>query len=297
MSQIRDLTAHGSLVTPPGPSRPAAGASATDHHMRWSAGAAAPSPGGCRCAEADARPVSWGPSGPTRGQAGAPAGRQLATGPSELAGAGGRGRTSLTPGAFEPGGIPPGKGIGRTAAGCRVPAAPRPIKAPGPSPSRVILDRYSRSLRALVPELFGWVAGHPDRPPTTTLIPTLMGTQATRVAGVARAIPENQVAASPPIPHFSKPYLSLTRTVAFSGPLSVRPEIVGIAEPDAQCQTPVAQVVQRDRLPCDLLDAPPPSRSPRPWPTSATAARAATRVGVSKAMKLMQATITTVPLL
>jgi hypothetical protein len=33
------------------------------------------------------------------------------------------------------------------------------------------------------------------------------------------------------------------------------------AEPDAQCQTPVAQVVQRDRLPCDLLDAPPQERS------------------------------------
>src|SRR4029453_17057031 len=46
-----------------------------------------------------------------------------------------------------------------------------------------------------------------------------------------------------------------------SGPRSVRPEIVGIAEPDAQCQTPVAQVVQRDRLPCDLLDAPPRERS------------------------------------
>jgi hypothetical protein len=77
----------------------------------------------------------------------------------------------------------------------------------------------------------------------------------------SRAISENQVAASPPIPHFSKPYLSLTRTVAFSGPRSVRPEIVGIAEPDAQCQTPVAQVVQRDRLPCDLVDAPPRERS------------------------------------
>jgi hypothetical protein len=77
----------------------------------------------------------------------------------------------------------------------------------------------------------------------------------------SRAISENQFAASPPIPHFSKPYLSLTRTVAFSGPRSVRPEIVGIAEPDAQCQTPVAQVVQRDRLPCDLLDAPPRERS------------------------------------
>src|SRR5688572_12437375 len=76
----------------------------------------------------------------------------------------------------------------------------------------------------------------------------------------SRAISENQFAASPPIPHFSKPYLSLTRTVAFSGPRSVRPEIVGIAEPDAQCQTPVAQEVQRDRLPCDLVDAPPRER-------------------------------------
>jgi len=54
----------------------------------------------------NARPVSSGPSGPVRGQSGAPAGRQPALGPSQLGGAGGRGGTTLTPGAVGPGGIP-----------------------------------------------------------------------------------------------------------------------------------------------------------------------------------------------
>ena len=53
----------------------------------------------------NARPVSSGPSGPTRGQAGAPAGRQEPLEPSQLAGAGGRGGTSLTPASVGPGGI------------------------------------------------------------------------------------------------------------------------------------------------------------------------------------------------
>ena len=56
----------------------------------------------------NARPVSSGPSGPTRGQAGAPAGRQSSTWPSRMTATGGRGRTSLTPGAFGPGGISAG---------------------------------------------------------------------------------------------------------------------------------------------------------------------------------------------
>ena len=48
-------------------------------------------------------------------------------GPSQLVGAGGRGRTTLTPASVGPGGIPAGRGHRPNAAGCRVPAAPRPI--------------------------------------------------------------------------------------------------------------------------------------------------------------------------
>jgi hypothetical protein len=56
----------------------------------------------------NARPVSSGPSGPTRGQGGAPAGRPPLSGPSQVAGAGGRGRTTLTPASVGSGGIPAG---------------------------------------------------------------------------------------------------------------------------------------------------------------------------------------------
>jgi hypothetical protein len=55
----------------------------------------------------------------------------------------------------------------------------------------------------------------------------------------SRAISENQFAASPPLPHFSKPYLSLTRTVAFSGPRSVRPETSGLPSPTPSVRRPL----------------------------------------------------------
>ena len=54
----------------------------------------------------NARPLSPGPSGPTRGQGGAPAGRHQALGPFRLAGVGGRGRTTLTRASIGPGGSP-----------------------------------------------------------------------------------------------------------------------------------------------------------------------------------------------
>jgi hypothetical protein len=97
-----------------------------------------PRPAGAAARRADRPTGVAGPPGPTRGQGGAPAGRQPALGPSQFAGVGGRGRTTLTPGAFGPGGIPAGRGHRPNAAGCRVPAAPRPILTLGPSPLQVI---------------------------------------------------------------------------------------------------------------------------------------------------------------
>jgi hypothetical protein len=43
--------------------------------------------------------------------------------------------------------------------------------------------------------------------------------------------------------------------------LPVRHGVVGVAEPDAQRETPIAEVVQRDRLARDLLNAPARERS------------------------------------
>jgi hypothetical protein len=80
------------------------GASATDRHMRWSAGAAAPSPGGCRCASGGTpdpcprdHPARPGVKVERPQAASSPLDR-----PSWSA-VGGRGRTTLTPAACRAG--------------------------------------------------------------------------------------------------------------------------------------------------------------------------------------------------
>ena len=60
------------------------------------------------------------------------------------------------------------------------------------------------------------------------------------------------------VPESAEPLQALiqeARALAWIDGLSVRSEVVGVAESDAQSETPVAEVVQRDRLPRDLLDA------------------------------------------
>jgi hypothetical protein len=74
--------------------------------MRWSAGAVAPSPGGCRRAEGGT-PDPCHRDHPARPgvKVERPQAASSPTWPFQVAGAGGRGRTTLTPALVGPGGI------------------------------------------------------------------------------------------------------------------------------------------------------------------------------------------------
>jgi hypothetical protein len=94
--------------------------------------APAPSPGGCCCA-AGGTPDPCPGDRPARPGSSWSARRPPAR-PGAVPGRRRRPRTNdLDPGAFGPGGVPAGWGHRPNAAGCRVPAAPRPILASGPS--------------------------------------------------------------------------------------------------------------------------------------------------------------------
>jgi len=58
-----------------------------------------------------------------------------------------------------------------------------------------------------------------------------------------------------PAPESAEPFQALIQQASALARVDDLPErlkIVGVAEPDAQRETPVAQVVQRDRPPCDF---------------------------------------------
>jgi hypothetical protein len=80
----------------------------------------------------------------------------------------------LTPAAVGPGGIPAGRGHRPNAAGCRVPAAPRPIR-PADHPRRTIAEAIPRACQGRSTAI-----SRPSAPPRITprrgpLIPPLMG--------------------------------------------------------------------------------------------------------------------------